>query len=388
MKWRSQTVEEGRARFVLEAQNSFLTHSELCRKYEISRPTGYKWLERYEHEGLDGLKDRSHRPHSCPHRTSEAVVERILELRYGQEWGSRKIQRRLKDEGFDPPPARKTIDRILHEHGRIDPAKPKRRRTHPGTPPASMDRPNETWTADFKGEFRVKNGSMCYPLTVADGCTRFLIECYGLERLEIEATLRRFKRIFREYGLPDRIRTDNGHPFASNAIARLSRLSVLWVQLGITPELIRPGKPQDNGRHERMHRTLKQRTASPPRSSLRAQQRSFDDFRRVFNHERPHEALDLDTPAAHYSPSLRPYPKHLEPLTYPAHFEVRRVSQDSTIRWNSRKVFVSHLLSRLEVGLQEVGEGVWSVFFGPLHLGWLDEADYRIMDVQGRRRRR
>ena len=161
------------------------------------------------------------------------------------------------------------------------------------------------------------------------------------------------------------------------------------MQLGITPELIRPGKPQENGRHERMHRTLKRRTANPPRSNLRAQQRRFNEFRRVFNDERPHEALDLDTPASRYTvPSPRPYPKHLEPLAYPGHFEVRRVSQDSTIRWNSRKVFVSHLLARLEVGLEEVGEGVWSVFFGPLHLGWLDEADYRIMDVRGRRRRR
>ena len=387
MKWRSQSVEEGRARFVLEAQHSFLAHAELCRKYGISRPTGYKWLERYEKEGLEGLKDRSHRPHSCPHRTSDAMVGRILELRVRREWGSRKIRRHLQDKGFDPP-ARKTIDRILREHGLITPAKPKRQRTHPGTPTGCMDHPNETWTADFKGEFRLKDGSMCYPLTVADGCTRFLIECYGLERLELQATIRRFKRIFREFGLPDRIRTDNGHPFASQAIARLSQLSVLWVQLGITPELIRPGKPQENGRHERMHRTLKRRTANPPRSNLRAQQRRFNEFRRVFNDERPHEALDLDTPASRYTPSPRPYPKHLEPLAYPGHFEVRRVSQDSTIRWNSRKVFVSHLLARLEVGLEEVGEGVWSVFFGPLHLGWLDEADYRIMDVRGRRRRR
>ena len=387
MKWRSLTVEEGRARFVLEAQHSFRSHAELCRKYEISRPTGYKWLRRYEEGGLEGLKDRSHRPHSCPHRASEEVVKRILELRR-RDWGSRKIERRLLDEGFTAPPSRKTIDRILHKHGMIEPKKPRRRRSHPGTPIGSMDHPNETWTTDFKGEFRLKDGSLCYPLTVADGCTRFLIECYGLQRLEIEATMRRFKRIFREYGLPDRIRTDNGHPFASVAIGRLSQLSVFWVQLGITPELIRPGKPQENGRHERMHRTLKARTATPPRSSLRAQQRCFDDFRRIFNHERPHEAPDLDTPASRYAASRRPYPTHLEPITYSDRFEVRRVSKDSTIRWNSWKVFVSHLLAKLQVRLEEVGEGVWSVFFGPIHLGWLDEVDYRIMDVQGRKRRR
>ena len=387
MTWGSRTVEEQRARFVLEARHSFESHAALCRKYAITRPTGYKWIERYEKEGLEGLKDRSHRPHSCPHETSDEVVERILDLRIRRCWGSRKIRKELQEKGL-PAPARKTIDRILHQHGLISSRKPKRRRTHPGAPTGSMDQPNATWTADFKGQFRVKNGTLCYPLTVMDGCTRFLLECRGLERLEMETTLRRFKRLFREYGLPDRIRTDNGHPFASNAIARLSQLSVLWVQLGIVPELIQPGKPQQNGRHERMHRTLKARTAKPPRSSLAAQQRAFDDFRHVYNHERPHEALDLDTPASRYQPSPRPYPKYLEPLTYPDHFELRRVSQDSTIRWNARKVFVSHLLSRLVVGLEEIGDGVWSVYFGPLHLGWLDETDYRIMDVKGRTRRR
>lgn len=316
------------------------------------------------------------------------MTELALSIRRRLGWGSRKTKRRLRDLGYQGVPCRKTIDRIFRDAGLMKDHKPPRQRTHPGAPVGGMDHPNQTWTADFKGEFRVGDGSLCYPLTVADGCTRFLFDCYGMDRLLVDPTIRRFQRIFREFGLPERIRTDNGHPFATNAIGRLSQLSVLWVQLGIIPELTRPGKPQDNGRHERMHRTLKKRTANPPRSSLRAQQRCFNEFRRVFNNDRPHEALNLDTPASRYSPSPRPYPKHLEPLVYPPYFEVRRVSQDSTIRWNSTKVFVSHLLGRLQVGLEEVGGGLWSVFFGPLHLGWLDETDYRIMDVLGKKRRR
>jgi hypothetical protein len=251
-----------------------------------------------------------------------------------------------------------------------------------------MDAPNATWTTDFKGEFRTGNGTLCYPLTVQDAHSRFLLECRGFERLDAQLTRRRFEHLFREYGLPERIRSDNGTPFASNALGRLSRLSVWWVKLGITPELIEPGKPQQNGRHERMHRTLKEDTALPPQNTLRAQQRAFDRFRETFNFERPHQALQQERPASVYVPSLRPFPRHLEPISYPPHFEVRHVSNDSTLRWRNQKVFVSHLLRCDDVGLEEIGHGVWAVFFGPVHLGWLDEDDYRIMDVQGRKRLR
>ncbi|MGH7573998.1 MAG: integrase core domain-containing protein [Longimicrobiales bacterium] len=221
-----------------------------------------------------------------------------------------------------------------------------------------------------------------------DGYSRFLLECRGMLRLDLRATLQRFRALFRAFGLPQCIRTDNGHPFASNAIARLSKLSVWWVTLGIIPEFIEPGKPQQNQRHERMHRDLKRETALPPRANLRAQQRRFNEFRRIFNFERPHEGLGMDIPSERFRPSPRSYEETPKPLEYPAHFEVRLVSQDSTIRWNSRKVFVSHLLGRRHVGLEQVAEAVWSVYCGPIHLGWLDEADYRIMDVMERKRRR
>jgi putative transposase len=387
MPWRTQTVMDERARFVIEARNSFLSFSELCRRYGISRPTGYKWLQRYEREGLEGLADRSHRPGSCPHATPPKVVERILEIRKQRGWGARKLRAVIERE-FGHAPSADTIHRVLDRHDLLTRKKPKRRRTHPGQPSPDMDRPNATWSADFKGQFRTLDGQLCYPLTIQDGYSRFLLDVKALPRPTLELTLRRFKSLFRTYGLPDRILTDNGLPFASNALGRLSQLSVYFVTLGITPEFIEPGKPQQNGRHERMHRTLKRETARPPRASLTAQQRHFNDFRHLYNDERPHEALGQRTPASLYRPSLRPFPNRRPEISYPDHFEIRLVSQDSTIRWKSQKVFVSHLLGRLEVGLEEVGDGLWSVFFGPMHLGWLDERDYRIMDVTGRKRRR
>jgi len=387
MPWKTATMISERARFVLEAERSFLPFAELCRRHGISRPTGHKWLNRYRAEGLPGLEDRSHRPNSCPHLTPESVVARILNIRRSRGWGAPKIQRLLRDELPDVPSI-DAIHRVLVRHGAVISKKPRRKHTHPGPPLTSMDAPNATWTTDFKGEFRTLDGSLCYPLTVQDGHSRFLLECHGMERLDIAQTRQRFELIFREYGLPERIRSDNGHPFASTALGGLSQLSVWWIKLGIMPQLIEPGKPQQNGRHERMHRTLKAETALPPEADLPAQQQSFDGFRTMFNYERPHQALNQERPASVYTRSPRLYPEHLEPLTYPPHFEVRLVSQDSTIRWKSSKVFVSHLLGREEVGLEEIGDGVWSVFFGSVHLGWLDETDYRIMDVQGRTRRR
>lgn len=387
MPWKTATMSSERARFVLEADYSFLPFAELCRRHNISRPTGHKWLARYRAEGLPGLEDRSHRPLSCPHLTPEPVVARILEIRHHRGWGAPKIQRILQEE-LSLAPSVDAIHRVLVRHELVTPRKPRRKHTHPGPPLTAMDTPNATWTTDFKGEFRTGDGSLCYPLTVQDGHSRFLLECHAMEKLEIQQTRQRFEFLFREYGLPERIRSDNGHPFSSTALGGLSQLSVWWIKLGVTPQLIEPGKPQQNGRHERMHRTLKAETALPPEADLPMQQHAFDRFRTVFNYERPHQALGQERPASFYAPSNRPYSDCPDPLVYPPHFEVRLVSQDSSIRWKSRKVFVSHLLGREEVGLEETGDGVWSVFFGPVHLGWLDERDYRIMDVQGRQRRR
>lgn len=389
MPWRTATMETERAQFVVEAQASDFSHAELCRRYRISRQTGYKWLRRHEHEGFAGLENRSSRPRSCPHGTPPYVVTQILQIRERRGWGARKIRRKLQDDpAILSVPTVDTVHRVLERHGQVEHRKPRRRRTQPGKPLPIPNEPNATWTADFKGEFRTRDGYLCFPLTVEDGYTRFLLECRGMLKLDLEATIRSFRRLFQEYGLPKRIRTDNGHPFASTAIAGLSQLSVWWIELGIAPERIEAGKPQQNGRHERFHRTLKEGTVSPPRPNLRAQQKSFNEFRRIYNFERPHESLAMETPAAIYRSSTRPYPERPAPLEYPAHFEVRRVSQDATLRWRSRKVFVSSLLKRKLVGLEQIGDSAWAVYFGTVRLGWLHEADYRIMDVLDEVKRR
>jgi hypothetical protein len=264
---------------------------------------------------------------------------------------------------------------------------PKRRRSlrrpHPGRPTAPFDAPNRIWTADFKGQFKTRDGRYCYPLTVQDGFSRFLLACKGLSGTTLQGSRPVFTRLFRELGLPERIRTDNGPPFASIALGRLSRLSVWWVRLGIVPELIEPGKPQQNGRHERMHRTLKAETTRPSAGSLSAQQRRFNAFQKDFNEVRPHEALEQKTPASVYEPSARPFPNKLPAIEYPPHFEVRKVSTNAGIRWQGTRVLVSTLLETQYVGLEEVAEDTWAVYFGPILLGWLDERRLVIVDKDG-----
>ena len=388
MPWRNTSPMHERQRFVIDAQYTPASFSELCRRYGISRKTGYKWIHRYRDEGLDALGDRSHRPRGCSHATPPEIVRDILRLQKRWNWGAPKVQDLLLEKW--PPdsiPAISTIHRILKRHGRVKTPRRSRIRAHPGKPTAPITETNEVWTTDFKGEFKTKDGIYCYPLTVQDSYSRFLLACQGFEGNLIIPTKRTFKRLFKEHGLPLRIRSDNGTPFASTALGRLSQLSVWWIQLGITPELIEPAHPEQNPRHERMHRTLKDDTTKPPSSNLTAQQRRFNKFRHTFNYDRPHEALGQQRPAKFYKPSPRPYPKHIPPIEYPAHFEIRRVSKNGGIRWNSRWVNVSHVLQELPVGLEPLADGTWNVFFGPVHLGWLDERDYRIHDHRGRTKR-
>jgi len=377
-----------RQRFVLDAEHTPASFAELCRRYDISRKTGYKWLDRYARLGPESLADRSHRPDSCPHATAPPVIREILQLRRAWRWGARKLHELLRDaHPGEAVPAIPTIHRILVRHGRVRRRRRSQVRAHPGQPQTPITGPNVVWSVDFKGQFKLGDGRYCYPLTVQDAYSRYLLACEGLEGPLLQPTQQVFRRLFREYGLPERIRSDNGQPFASCALGRLSQLSVWWLRLGVRPELIEPASPHQNGRHERMHRDLKADTTRPAAPSLGAQQRRFDSFRRTFNEVRPHEALDQRRPAACYTPSDRLYVPRLRRLTYPEHFEIRRVSTNGGIRWNKRWVNVSHILATLPVGLEPLASGTWNVFFGPVRLGWLDERDYRIHDHRGRLKR-
>lgn len=389
MPWRETSPMYERQRFVLDAEHTTSSFAELCRRYGISRKTGYQWLARYADAGPDALRDRSHQPHRCPHATPPEIVQAILALRHRWRWGAPKLQKLLRADWADACiPSISTIHRILERHGCVTKRRRSRRRAHPGKPTTAITEPNAVWSIDFKGQFKTRDGHYCYPLTVQDAYSRFLLGCQALDGTRVAPTKRVLTRLFREYGLPHRIRSDNGVPFASQALGRLSTLSVWWIQLGITPELIEPAHPEQNGRHERFHRTLKAETTRPAASSRTAQQRRFDRFRDIYNHQRPHEALDQHPPARHYVPSTRPLPTRVAPTNYPAHFEQRKVSTNGGIRWNAHWVNVSHLLAGLSIGFEPLADGTWNVYFGPVHLGWFDERTHRIHDHYGRIKRR
>jgi putative transposase len=378
-----------KTQFIAAYLRDRLSMTELCELYGVSRKTGYKWIDRYLMHGPQGLEERSRRPSTSPRHTPDHVVAAILEARRRHpSWGAKKLLSILcKRHPRWPWPARSTVCDILSRHGLVPKKRQRRVIGHPGTPTSSINAPNDVWSADFKGHFKTGDGHYCYPLTITDGYSRFLLSCQGLSSTSVAEAKPVFLRVFKEFGLPRRIRTDNGVPFATNTLARLSQLSAWWVRLGILPEFIEPGKPQQNGRHERMHRTLKAETTRPPGANLRAQQQKFNQFREEFNQERPHEALDMRTPAACYEPSPRAMPNKLPPLEYPDRFEVRYVSANGGIRWNRQWVNVSTTCAGEYVGLEEIDEGVWNVYFGPLKLGRLLERHLRLEDAYGRLKR-
>src|SRR5690606_30336264 len=284
-----------------------------------------------------GLADRRRVAAHCPHRTPAPIAAALLDARRRHPtWGPRKLLLYLaRRQPRTPWPAASTVGALLRAHGLVTPRRRRRPLGHPGRPTTPMDAPNVVWTADFKGDFAVGDGSRCYPLTIADGYSRYLLACQGLAAANHVLSRPIFERLFEEHGLPARLRSDNGAPFATCALCRLSRLSVWWLRLGIQPELIEPAHPEQNGRHERMHRTLKAETTRPPAGSLAAQQRRFNNFRVEYNAERPHDGLHGATPASCYTASPRPYPERLQPIEYPGHFEVYYVSTNGGIRFRS-----------------------------------------------------
>ncbi len=382
MPWRGVTVSEQRQRFLEDYKLNYYTVTELAGRFGVSRKTAYKWIHRYEELGQRGFRELSRRPHSCPRQTDAAIVEELVALRKRHpRWGARKLLDLMRRR--DPQrslPAVSTAARILAREGLVK-SKRRHRRAHPGCPKGIPQGPNDIWAADYKGQFRLRNGNYCFPLTVSDLSSRYLLGCDAHPAISLEKSFAHFKGLFETYGLPQRIRTDNGVPFASNALARLSQLSVWFLKLGIYPELIEPGKPYQNGVHERMHRTLKQEATIPPGSSLRGQQRKLDRFREEFNDERPHEALGMKRPGEVYQASSRAMPKRIEPYEYPAHYLVRRVSRAGTIRVLRRQIFVSNTLQKDYVGLEEVDDGVYDLYFCFYQIGRYELKTNRIRDI-------
>ena len=382
MPWRGVTVSEQRQRFLEDYQSNFYSITDLAERFGISRRTAHKWINRYKQHGQAGYQELSRRPHTCPWQTDRAIVKELVKLRkVRSNWGPRKLLDLMHHRKPDRQlPSISTAARILAREGLIKPRR-RYRRAHPGCPKSVPQGPNDIWPADYKGQFRLKNGDYCFPLTVSDLSSRFILGVDAHPAISLEMTKRHFTQLFETYGLPNRIRTDNGAPFASNALARLSRLSVWFIKLGIYPELIEPGKPQQNGVHERMHRTLKQEATIPPASSLRAQQRKFDDFREDFNQVRPHEALGMKRPGEVYQPSSRSMPERVEPYEYPGHYLVRRVSRGGTIRVFHNQIFVSNTLQEDYVGLEEVDDGVYDLFFCFYHIGRYELRTNKIHDI-------
>lgn len=348
--------------------------SDICNRFGISRKTGYKWIERYDKEGRAGLAERSRAPHTQPLAIEEAVAAEIVELRQlHPTWGARKIRELLmRLDGEWPWPAASSIGALLKREGLIV-GRQTRKRTPPYTQPLEhAEASNQVWCADFKGWFLCGDGKRCDPLTITDAYSRYLLRCRVVAKTDGVHVRAVFEASFREYGMPEAMRTDNGPPFASCAPGGLSRLSMWWMKLGIRHERIQPGCPEQNGRHERMHRTLKAETTNPPGANLRRQQVMFQQFETEYNQVRPHEAIGFQTPSELYVGSARNYPSRLPELEYPVGVHLRRISQQGSLKWKGGRTFLSEVLARETVGLLEIDEERFEVYYGSLLLGQLD----------------
>lgn len=376
MPWKETRVVDQRVEFIAavheqERQAGRCNLAEACRRFGISRDTGYKWLARYDAQGPAGLVDRKPVPGRCPHRVVDQVEGQVVELR--KQWphyGPKKLRALLVEGGVRGVPAASTIGDILERNGLLRPRRRRIRVPPNGSPLAHAQQPNDVWSVDFKGHFGLGDGQRCYPLTITDAASRYLIKCESVARPDEAHCRPHFERAFREFGIPSRIRSDNGPPFATKSPGGLSRLSVWWVQLGIEPERIEPGQPQQNGRHERFHLTLKQQTACPPKADVAEQQRAFDRFRHEYNDQRPHEALGQTPPARHYEPSLRPMPEPRSP-EYDPDIAVRWVGSSGNTAIKGCRLYVGCVLAGQPVGLRQTDEDEWELFYGPLRLGYV-----------------
>jgi len=374
MPWRECSVMEERLRFVarlLDGEGM----SDVCREFGISRKTGYKIFNRYKDDGLEALTDRSRRPVRYANQLPDQIERTIVATKKDKpHWGARKIRELLirRLAGDVRIPSKSTVHAVLDRHGLVKRARQRRRFTAEGTQLSQAAVPNALWCTDFKGEFRLGDGRYCYPLTVTDQASRYLLACEALESTKEGPVIEAFIRLFRERGLPAAIRSDNGLPFASpNGLYNLSKLSVFWLRLGIAIERIRPGHPQQNGRHERMHLTLKKETTRPAGSNILQQQARFEAFVNEFNEERPHEALAMKAPAELYTPSSRAY-EGLPEVEYPFHDRDVLVTACGRICMHRKKINVSTVLAGQRLGITEVDDGIWLLSFMHYDLGYID----------------
>jgi len=350
------------------------TLSAHCERFGVTRETAYDWIAKYEARGYAGLETKSCAPLTVPHKTDDETVKLLISAReHHPTWGPKKLKAWLEQAyPWDLNlPAASTIGSILKRAGLVTTRKRRTRIVRYAEPFVDAVAPNDVWTTDFKGHFRTRDKKQCYPLTLVDDFSRFILRCDAYLSPD-EKARESFASAFAEYGLPAVIRSDNGSPFATSATpGGLSKLSVWWIRLGIRPERITPASPWENGRHERMHRTLKAEATTPPQARRRQQQRTFDSFVREFNEERPHEALGMRAPASLFSRSKRRFPRKLPELEYQPGHELRRVADNGTINWDGSRLFLSNVLRNQIVGAKQKDESSWELYFGPVLLGSL-----------------
>ncbi len=364
--------------------NNYYSFQELCQRFNISTKTGYKYVNRYEELGVEGLKERSRAPINPGNQMADWVSSCILDVKHQYPfWGGKKILNWLKQERKEVNwPAKSTIDELLKRKGLVRPAKRKRRVSPYKEPFVLCENPNDTWSIDYKGQFILGNKETCYPLAITDNFRRYLFAVEGMRRISGLSTQQILTNLFIEFGMPQAIRSDNGSPFASHGLAGLSSLSVWLLKLGITPERIRKGHPEENGRHERMHLTLKKETAMPPKKTQREQQKCFDRFKQMFNEERPHEGINFQRPTWLYRSSERQFPQKLRAIEYGAGFqETRKIRTNGTMKWKGKEIFVSETLIGERVGMKPFSEDEWLVHFTSMPIGLFSEKTLKVSKI-------
>ena len=388
MPWTETCIMEERVKFIMEVLDGTYSMAELCNYYGISRKSGYKWLGRYRQDGIGSLRDHNRAPHAHPNETSPQVKQAILAIKSRfSKWGAPKIRVRLEREypNWSSYPAISTIGSFLSKQGLTISRKRRRKATPTESPLTNGLHANHVWCADFKGHFKTGDGGRCNPLTITDHASRYLLCCRHLDRMSYKLTKMQFECVFREFGIPQVIRTDNGTPFASRGLGGLSRLSYWWIRIGIHPERIKPGHPEQNGRHERMHKTLKNHTAKPPAKTLSKQQLRFNEFCCEYNEDRPHEALQMSTPSDCYRCSIREFPSRLPQLHYPDHMLARRVRLHGDIHYKGKRLFTTESLRGEYVGIEQIDEDISLLWYCNYLLGRIDHRKWRIIPAKPNR---